>query len=190
METDTQRALGYKFFSLSFLNPDLERFNKLRSILDDLDDSFPNYNWFRRFLFSLSEKDLSDLRVEYTKLFVNAYPSVLCPPYESYFKHKRLSHPEVVSGLRTFYSLLGYDVTGVASDHISAELEFMYIIILSELPGEEKLKLQVEFLSDHLRHWALDFSMCVEEGSGMDFYRYLGSSLREFITKELNFLGI
>ncbi len=71
---------------------------------------------------------LEELQAEYTRLFISAYPKLLCPPYESYYKEGIVygnSSIEVKEWYRK--CCLDFICEGEPADVVSAELEFMAI---------------------------------------------------------------
>lgn len=140
-----------------------------------------------------------DLAREYTRLFINAFPHVVAPPYGSVYMEK----DGLVFGKFTAEVLRFYHETGFTlkedlhdlPDHIAHELEFMGILTSQEAQasGTEKVKLeetQMNFLSRFLLPWVPSFCQKVLEQSRSDFYRILAEMTREFIQIEKNYLGV
>jgi nitrate reductase assembly molybdenum cofactor insertion protein NarJ len=74
----------------------------------------------------LDTVDLADLQTEYVRLFVNSYPTLLCPPYESFYREGTV-YGNTVNQVRELFkqSGLAYVYEGEPPDHISAELDFL-----------------------------------------------------------------
>ena len=186
---DLSRALKYKFFSLMFLYPSRERFEKAEMVVKDLAELGYDSSEVEKKIREV--KDFKKLQVEYTRLFINAFPHVPCAPYESFFKFKRLSDPSILMSLKSFYNKLGYDAESEATDHISTELEFMYLVLAYDsLSGEEKLRLQFDFFSKHLSTWVMDFVKCVKSNSKEEIYLILSKKLEEFMREEIEYFDI
>jgi len=185
------RAMNYKLFSLLFLYPKEEKFRKALDIIDDLSSFTDIYSKLKGLLDNHIKGRMKDLRVEYTSLFINNFPSVPCAPYESFFRFNRLSDPNIISSLIRYYDQLGFGAGLEANDHISTELEFMFVVITSDgLSEDRRFSLQKAFFSKHLSLWVLDFANCVKENTKVEFYSVLADLFKEFIEKEFNYLGV
>lgn len=136
---------------------------------------------------------------EYTRLFINAFPHVIAPPYGSVYLEKdgRVFGKTTASVLR-FFNDAGFDLKedlGDLPDHIAHELEFMGILAgqESKASGAEKIRLeeiQLDFLSRFMIPWAPAFCKIVMEQSQVPFYRVLADLTQEFISFEKNYLGV
>jgi nitrate reductase assembly molybdenum cofactor insertion protein NarJ len=70
--------------------------------------------------------DLADLQPEYVRLFVNSHPTLLCPPYESFYREGMVYGNTVNQIMELFkQSGLAYIYEGEPPDHISVELDFL-----------------------------------------------------------------
>ena len=146
---------------------------------------------------------LRELEVEYTRLFITAYPSIPAPPYASIY----LEHDRLVWGNATIEALEIYREAGLkvsddfrdVPDHIAAELEFVSYLISSQLKASEKsdnerlskmLSIQDRFLADHLLKWSISFFDMVTESTGSTFYRESSALARKFMKAEISRLGM
>jgi DMSO reductase family type II enzyme chaperone len=140
-----------------------------------------------------------ELSREYTRLFINAFPHVVAPPYGSVYMEK----DGLVFGKFTSEVLRFYHETGLTlkedlhdlPDHIAHELEFMGILTAQEAQasGSEKVKLeetQMNFLSRFVLPWVPSFCQKLSEKSRLGFYRILADLTGEFIQLEKNYLGV
>jgi nitrate reductase assembly molybdenum cofactor insertion protein NarJ len=94
---------------------------------------------------SFTDANKSEIETEYTALFVNSYPTLPCPPYESYYREGRL-YGDSTEEVRRIYRQNGLEFSHVeAPDHISAELEFL------ALTGDR------EFF-ERMKEWIFDFT--------------------------------
>jgi TorA maturation chaperone TorD len=82
-------------------------------------------------------------------------------------------------------------------DHITVELEFIFFLIFKEIvhiqsnlpeQAQELLFHQKSFHTDHLNIWIPEFTDCVIEYTGTQFYRNLATATKIFITEELEYL--
>ncbi|HHB77383.1 MAG TPA: hypothetical protein ENK84_12735 [Desulfobulbus sp.] len=71
---------------------------------------------------------LPDAQIEYTRLFINAAPHLIAPPYGSVYLESEVSlQGKSTETTRDFYRRYGFDIVNTAepADHISLELEFL-----------------------------------------------------------------
>ncbi len=139
------------------------------------------------------EAALEELEKEYTRLFVNAYPHVVAPPYSSVYldKDRQVWGPST-SEVVKLYMAAGL---GIAEDfhdipdHIAAELEFASYLIGEQQKGRgndsapilELVSIEKRFLEGHLFKWAPVFFSQVIECSRVTFYREIALLAREFV---------
>ncbi|HSR37254.1 MAG TPA: molecular chaperone TorD family protein [Desulfurivibrionaceae bacterium] len=124
---------------------------------------------------------LAPLQVEYTRLFINAIPHVVAPPYGSvYLSDDGMLYGNSAVLTKNFYREHGFDLPGEADipDHLSLELEFL--ALLAEERHEEEVFL---FLRDHFRPWFPAFQARVLAEVRHPFYRVL-VNLIDFFTRE------
>jgi len=151
-----------------------KRFNRtLRSLKELLKLSFYNETY----------------EVEFTRLFINAYPKLPCPPYESFYKEGRLMGDCTIR-LRELYRSFGVDVAKEMPDNISVELEFMGILTKMENSTREYertrvIKAEEIMLREHLAGWVSKFSSCVNREAHVELYRKAALLLSHFIEEDL-----
>ena len=98
---------------------------------------------------------LQTLKLEYTRLFINAVPHVIAPPYASIYRDGDHDlQGKTTEQTRDFYRENGYDISDSSepADHIRFELEF-----LSALAGEGKFDQEEQFLQKLFRPWFTKF---------------------------------
>jgi TorA maturation chaperone TorD len=140
------------------------------------------------------------LKIEFTRLFVGPY-SLPAPPYGSvYIDHERKVMGDSTMDAKNRYQSFGLDISNnikEVPDHITVELEFMFFLIFKEIESiqsdasdktQEILLHQKAFLNDHLNRWVPDFTDCVIEHAGTEFYRNLAKATRIFIAEEVETL--
>jgi len=131
-----------------------------------------------------SEKDanLSDtLQIEYTRLFINAAPKIIAPPYASfYIDGDQNLQGKTTQKTRDYYRQYGCDITNPhePADHIRLELEF-----LASLCRDYELDAEEIFLNTLFRPWFNQFYHRIIEDQGHPFYR-VSVQLIDYITKE------
>jgi len=124
---------------------------------------------------------LEPLQVEHTRLFVNAIPTVVSPPYGSvYLSADGMLYGPSAEKAKAFYREQGFDLAGEADipDHISFELEFLALLVEEGKSREEEL-----FLQKHFRPWFPKFKARVLQEGRHPFYGVL-VNLIDFFTRE------
>ena len=140
------------------------------------------------------------LEVDYAVLFVGPF-LVPAPPYGSvYLEDKRQLMGDSTIDVRQHYLSLGLDLSPdfkEAPDHISAELEFMHVLISQGLEAidaadhrllSESIRHQQTFLKKHLGSWMPVFTGKVIEHARTDYYRYLATVTRTFVAEDMDAL--
>jgi putative dimethyl sulfoxide reductase chaperone len=128
---------------------------------------------------------LEQVQGEHTGLFINNYPHVPCPPYESAYREKTMVGNATALVART-YREWGLEVDGEFADYAGAELEFMAFAIRmsSQDGGAETVAAQQAFLRDHIMMWMPRFASDMRDASKLDLYRSLGELLGAFLSME------
>jgi TorA maturation chaperone TorD len=82
---------------------------------------------------------LEDLQVEHTRLFINAVPHVLAPPYASVYAHiDGTLYGPIAEKTKDFYREKGYALSQEdIPDYIVYELEFLAILVEQDQDGYE-----------------------------------------------------
>lgn len=174
----------FRFLALSMRYPDADWFNtdyvtSLHSLLEgldwhedirELDDLMPG-----------APDIIETLQVEHTRLFINAAPHVIAPPYGSvYMQGEGTLMNKSTERVRDFYRQRGFDLADAneIADHLVYELDFLSLLAESGKPAEEEL-----FLEKFFRPWFGKFHDRVIEGADHHFYR-VQVKLIDFFTKE------
>jgi TorA maturation chaperone TorD len=140
------------------------------------------------------EKFMEALHVEYTWLFVNAFPNLWTPPYESYYREGRMMGRAAVDCLST-YKEDGLVLTedGDLPDHIVTQLEYLHFLCLAEMEAAEQVNNEYrqtlrekkrKFYEQHIIHWVPEFCGKVRSHSRIEFYRVMSRLLKNFILLE------
>lgn len=177
-------AAFYKFLAQSFRYPERTWLNEpyfdlFDSIVKNLD--LDNDALALRQRYCSSQEGLEQLQIEYTRLFINAAPAVIAPPYSSIYldQEGNLYGPSAV-WVKHYYLREGFDVAGEGDipDHLALELEFIALLI-----DEQQEKVAEQFLNEHFRRWFPLFRERVLNGSTNTFYSTL-LTLVDFFTRE------
>ena len=146
----------------------------------------------RRFFTETPPEDLAEtVADEYTRLFIGPYDSTV-NPYESFYLTGRLLD-RPLANVRTFLKAVGIERQEGYSepeDFLAFELEVMRWLTGKQTtaaePEEETrwLRLQAEFLKEHLLIWAPTCAEEIERSQGANFYRGSTMILRGFLEME------
>ena len=129
----------------------------------------------------LSEPGLTALQVEYTRLFINAVPHVIAPPYGSiYTDSEGILFGPSAEKTKTFYRQQGFDLRGANDipDHLNHELRFLSLLL-----QDGKFCETEQFLAEFFRPWFCVFCKRVIDESRHPYYRVM-MKLIHFFTKE------
>jgi TorA maturation chaperone TorD len=150
----------------------------------------------QRFLAQTPPEDLAEtVADEYTRLFIGPHDSKV-NPYESFYLTGRLLD-RPLADLRTFLKAIGIekqDGYTEPEDFLAFELEVIRWLIGKEMteaePEEEKrwLRLQVDFLKEHLLVWASTCAEDIEKAQAANFYGGAAMILRGFLEVERTLL--
>ena len=131
--------------------------------------------------FFANQEGLEILQIEHTRLFINAHPTVIAPPFSSIYldQEGNLFGPSAV-WVRKFYQQHGFELSGEGDipDHLVLELDFLGLLINEGLDEEAEI-----FLNEHFRKWFPLFRERVLNGSTNKFYSTL-LTLIDFFTRE------
>lgn len=183
-----RRGNTYKLLSECYQTPDEE----LVSLLEDVESA--DWRLDADQIHDQVPDDLESLRVDYAKLFVGPF-EVLAPPYGSvYLENADRVMTESTIDVMNRYQSVGLDTEiDEPADHVAAELEFMYALIVREVEAiandeyetaREYLERQRSFLHDHLGAWIDDFTAAVEENTETAFYEHLARETKAFVGKD------
>ncbi len=175
----------YTFLSLSMKYPDASWFNQgyvsnLVALLQaaGLEEDAAKLKVIEQ----ASDNDMEDLQVEHTRLFINAVPKVLAPPFGSvYLESGRSLYGKTTEKVRDFYREHGFDIADPTAvpDEITLELEF-----LGYMAGQENEEVEAEFLSRFFRPWFVQFRDIVIAEAGHPFYPALVKLIDFFTLQE------
>lgn len=162
----------------------------LRDLELSLDEMFENHS---------PHKLTENLAIEYTRLFLG--PGSHISPNESMHVAERFGETNAFWSKQTVEVKKFMEAAGVAvadgfggmPDHISAELEFMQMLLMKEAEawnaGEEELganiqEIEKRFYDEHLSQWIGNFCDKVIAGAEMPFYGQLAEMTKAFMAFE------
>lgn len=144
--------------------------------------------------------DREILQVDYTRLFIGPFMAP-APPYGSvYLEDQRRLMGNSTVDVRQHYLSLGLDLSAdfkETPDHVTAELEFMHVLVSQEMEAIERsdgqllldnLRHQRNFLQKHIGAWIPAFTDRMSEHAGTDYYRHLAGVTRMFIAEDMETL--
>lgn len=172
----------YRFLAQSMRYPDSDWLNDqywavLTTLLEELEwqKAIDNLSNAR----TEASDFLEDLQVEHTRLFINALPSVLAPPYASvYIGTDGSLYGPFAEKTKAFYRQKGYSLAqDDLPDHIVYELEFLAIL------SEEDQEACEEFLKTLFLPWFPQFCERVLSEAQHTFYPVM-VQLIDFFTRQ------
>ncbi len=128
---------------------------------------------------------VNDLQLEYTRLFINAVPHVVAPPYASvHLEGDGSLYGNIAEKTARFYQNKGFEYAGDdLPDHIVNELEFLAILVQEDGEGYE------EFRGKLFIPWFARFKEKVLVEANHPFYRVV-ITLTDFFTREEQQYGV
>jgi len=210
MDRSTARSLIYNTLSLCYLYPDekvyasiaagewIREFREALHLLDEI--NFDDYlRAIAQAISGAKEGEQLAMAREYTRLFIDAFPHVIAPPYGSFYLEKEgLVFAKTTSEVLRFYHEAAFTLNeGLHDlpDHIAHELEFMGLLADQESRASSGGRIrmeevQLDFLSRYIIPWVPLFCKKVTEQSLLPFYSILGNLTQKFIGFEQNYLGM
>jgi len=200
---EASRSIVYRRLADAFRLPETD----LSTVLDELESALGRldsnaFDDVARLKQSyIDDSAIRPLEIDYTGLFVGPF-LVPAPPYGSiYLEDKRQLMGDSTIDARQHYLSLGLDLSPdfkEAPDHISAELEFMHVLISRALEAidtadhqllSDNIHHQRTFLEKHLGSWIPIFTGKVIEHARTDYYRHLATVTRTFVAEEMDALA-
>lgn len=204
------RSRVYSYLTACFRYPDAKSWAEIASA-EEL-DSFASactqlgekkaYRFLRRYSGGLPAGkglNLEKLQDTYQEVFGHTI-SKYCPPYETEYGNIHLfQQSDVLADLGGFYNAFGVaPVEGKERiDHISIQLEFLYLVTFKEAHALEEGKAkeavvcreaQTAFLEDHLGRWVSIFAKRLERKDPEGIYGDAARLLGDFIEAEKKLL--
>jgi TorA maturation chaperone TorD len=140
----------------------------------------------------LAERSPEEVAEEFTHLFLGPF-GLQVNPYESYYLTGHLFRAPLVT-VRAFLKYLGLERREMEfpepEDVLAFELEVMRWLIGKQMAAtdpeeaERWLRLQAEFLKEHLLIWVPTCAQDIEKADGAHFYRGAAMILRGFLEVE------
>ena len=174
----------YKFLALSLKYPDSSWFNEgyISNCLAIMREAGLQKD--AKAVEECFQKDafLEELQLEYTRLFINAVPHTIAPPFGSvYLEKDRSLYGNTTERVRNYYRSHNFDLInpGAIPDDIVIELEFLSV--LASLNNE---KAEQEFLEKYFRPWFVTFRDIVLIEARHPFYKGMVRLIDFFTSQE------
>ncbi|VVS91291.1 TorD/DmsD family molecular chaperone [Desulfoluna spongiiphila] len=146
--------------------------------------------------------DFSELRIEFTRLFVGPYGRLAPPCGSGYMDGTGTMMSDSTMDAVDRYRKAGLVVADTfkeAPDHIVAELEFLCFLVDKEIDAlspdtdevpQARLREQKEFLERHLARWVPPFTENITRHATSPFYLNLATATRIIIRESMDYLSI
>ncbi len=146
----------YRYFSLLFSYPTEETLRQIKDLSRNADVAGLRSHE------TLEAVPLEEIQAEYTRMFISAYPKLLCPPYESYYR-EGLVYGDSSIAAREWYRRQSLDFTleGEPPDHLSVELEFL--AIRKDRAFLEKLREWIYQFTERVKNNSTIYGRCAED---------------------------
>lgn len=140
--------------------------------------------------------DLESLLVDYTRLFLGPAGAPARPYGALWLGRDQVLMQDSTMDVLTLYREGGFDLAEdfrEAPDHIAAELEFLYLLLVRERHARrdgdatalaEVARLRRRLLGEHLGRWAGPFTRAMHAGAHTAYYRELADLTASFVDLE------
>jgi len=181
------RVALYRLIGQALAYPDLHFVSRLKETIGKVNLNTPHdpllpLGVFIHELDSLRSMPLDKVQGEHTRLFINAYPRVPCPPYESAYRDGELMSRSAEEVDRV-YRQWGVVVDGEQVDHAGAELEFVAFLLAMDTP--QAMEAAQAFRSEHLLPWLPRLADDMARESRIGFYQATGLLLSAILQAEI-----
>ena len=209
METDEllsrelARGKACKLLAECYYLPTQELKGTLKDLEQQLSDVCPEAMLYIKKMYEEVKRsdDLDILSLDFSRLFLGPY-KMHAPPFGSvYLDGERQIMGESTLEVRNKYKEAGLDISSDfrnPPDHIAAELEFMYFLILKEIEAIRNsdiettlifMEKQRAFLKENLGPWVFEFTDTTEEKAETEFYKNLARATKTFIEQNFDELS-
>jgi len=186
LERTNLRADTYQTLAQCYYSPDQE-------LLDTLGEPGGVGAGLAQLARASAGGNLAELKVDHARLFIGPY-KLLAPPYGSVWLEDGVLMGNSTMDVENFYRRQEVEAASRdVVDHITAELEFMCVLVAREFDAASAGDLdaadgyrqtQKKFLGLHLGAWIAEFTDSVREHAETEFYRTLARVTAEFIARD------
>lgn len=130
--------------------------------------------WLEPALEELRMGSLSQWQVEHTGLFINNYPKLPCPPYESAYRDGTMGGNRCHT-IEDFYHEVGLlPIEGIPGDYLGTMLECAAYLLDQQLRDQPAWHV---LWQEHLDRWLPRFARDLKQHSSMKLYQLLADQL-------------
>jgi len=178
----------YMFASGLFAAPTHDRIEILQNLLIDL--LSVESPWKETLMAFKDQVNYSEkMEVEYSKLFILAFPNLAVQPFGSYW----LEDDQSLMGkssidIKNMMAEHGIEIAedaGLLPDHIVSELEFMAYLATQD----ETKSTQYQLLEEHLALWTPQFTAALRDANPAPYYQLAADFLDKLITSDVEEFG-
>jgi anaerobic sulfite reductase subunit A len=154
-------------------------------------DLVEGYKEIEEYLENINEDSINELAADYARTFLGAGLSngSAAFPYESVYTSKdRIVMQDAWADVCEIYTSCGLSKGSVNSDiledHIALELEFMAFLCnksAEDIDDIKALRMQSDFLDNHLLNWVADLCQAIEEYADTKFYKGIAKLTKGFL---------
>ena len=171
----------YRLFSYLMLGP---RYNqKVEALLPEIKGK-TYYGDVEKVVMLVRSGDYNRIATEYTSCFINNYPKLLCPPYESWYKEGTVYGRSAMEVME-FYSMFGLSHVKELPDHVATEFEF--VAFLYKVGQNEVAE---KFIVSHVLTWVPRLAEDVKKYGRTEYLTALGEALSKFMESEKSRFGL
>lgn len=150
-----------------------------RDSLPTLQQNIADHDWLEPVADELNGIPLEQWQAEHTRLFINGYPNTPCAPFESIYRHGRMSGP-ACEELERLYTHAGVSPTGdLPADYLGTMLAFAAWLLERGTP-EAGLQLE-ELRQKHFASWLPGFGERLTQDARLQIYRKMGGMLYDWM---------
>lgn len=126
--------------------------------------------------------DTEPLIIDYTRLFVNSFPTAKAHPFAGWYRNEGIVFGSEERRVRRFYARYGVELQddqALPADHILVELEFTARLLEEyQRTGDERYyQALVQMIEQHLQIWIWDFLHTMETEAQSNYYRTMARVL-------------
>lgn len=191
------RASVFNVFSALLCQPEEELIQN-DQVFDTLELALNNVNpacseIVGRMQEAAKQSTAQELLIEYTRLFIGPFKTLVSPYSSLYFGSETLMSDETVWVI-DFYRKAGLKFdqeTKEVPDHIAIETEFLYWLIHNEIKALDSgdrdrafslWENQQEFFAKHYKKWAPEFCTRITTETNNEYFKLLSECFNKFIT--------
>lgn len=139
------------------------------------------------------EINLSDLQIDYTGLFINAFNGVKVRSFAGWYLGDETLFGSVEQEVRKLYQRHGVlmdEESNMPADSISIELEFLALMAEEYARGNDQAYAALRDIARHLQNWVFSFLKEMEQKAETDFYQLTAVIIGVFLADFIKRMGV